>query len=463
MFRKLVISPALLALGIATLATPGHASNPPATSLYQYLTTDVGVTAASTGNTSLWADQSAALTGGTAQNSYQTNPNLQPQWSADSGVERNGHPVMIFGAPNGSSTPGPTFLFAAGTPANTTSAQLTLFIVAKNKNTTGGYGTLLSTGLANGWQLRFNGTGALEFVHNGVASPNKATLPTSTGWHIYELRQRRGTIVKLGVDGALGLPNADDGSPTTLTPIAASTTGVLTLGAQVDGSSPFQGQITQVLIYQGAQSAADRASTLNQLSGKYGITLQDPVPVEGSLTLTHKGKAVSSGAIFTAPVGRLNFHIPAVDDSQVTSVKFYNKGTLIGLGTGAGGTYTFSANNWPVGTYKITAIATDDLGTTSASSNSFDGDRQRQRAGPHQGGQRHHPGPGQRGRRRLYFHIEGESHLGPLQRGRWHRRSHLYLEHHRHSADRRHLQPRQAQRHECGAKDHRLFQGRGHL
>jgi len=370
MFRKLAVSPALLTL-IATIFSPAlRASNPPATSLYQYLTTDTGVVAAAlTGNTSAWADQAPALTGGTAHNAYQSNSSRQPEWSSDSSLERNGHPIMTFGYLDVSNTPVPTWLLALGTPANTTTSQLTVFIVAKNKNTSGGYGTLLSTGLTNGWQLRFNGSSALEFLHIGVASPAKATLPTSTGWHIYELRQRKGTIVKLGVDGALG--TADDGSPTTLTPIAASTTGVLTLGSQPDGTSPFQGQITQVLVYEGAQSAADRAATLNLLGSKYGISLQDPAPVVGTLTLTRKGNSVPSGATFTAPVGKLNFHIPAVDDSQVTRVNFYNKGSLIGTGTGVGGTYTFSASNWPAGTYKITAIATDDLGTTSDTSNVF--------------------------------------------------------------------------------------------
>ncbi len=354
---------AVLSLSLFPSTLRAFDATPP-TNLWLYLTTDKGVTAlADYGNCSAWADQTPSLTGGAAHDVSQPNGNYQPIWNNNASDLRNGHPVMVFGYPNIANQAITTFFYGVGSPANGPKANLAIFVVAKNKSPGSGVGTIVSTGISDGWQLRFNGANTLEFLHNGTGL---ASLSIPGGWHIFELRQRKGTVVKLGVDGAFG--TADNGSPTTLSPVTASSTGILSIGAQATVNSPLIGQIAELLVYSGGNAPGDRKTILTQLGNKYGINVSDPVPIIGSVSLHRQGKNVKDGATLVAPVGKLQFSAPAVDDSEVTQVAFYNKGTLIGTGTNTAGIFNLGVANWPVGTYKIAAIATDDLGSSSSPS-----------------------------------------------------------------------------------------------
>jgi len=363
LMRFLTIFAALFSL----LSTFAKADQTPPANLWLYLTTDKGVTASGFGDTSYWADQTPLLTGGAGHDVRQQNANYQPVWSNNAGDQRNGHPIMIFGQLDVSNTPIPAFLFTAGTPSNGATSDLTIFVVAKNKNTGTGPGTIVSTGLFDGWQLRFKGNSTLEFCHNGLS---KVSMTVPTGWHIFELRQRKGTLIKIGVDGALGTD--DTGSAVDIGPVAASSSGVLTVGAQFNGSSPLIGQITELLVYQGRNTGPERKTILTMLGTKYGINIDDPAPVITNVKVDRNGAALKNGATFSAPAGKLTFKVIAKDDSSVQQLAFYNGGTFLGFGTAASGsTYTMNLSNPATGTYKITAIATDDLGAETSSSTPF--------------------------------------------------------------------------------------------
>lgn len=80
-----------------------------------------------------------------------------------------------------------------------------------------------------------------------------------------------------------------------------------------------------------------------------------------SVTLT----GPANGASFTAPA-TINFTADASDsDGSVASVEFFANGLSVGSDTTS--PYAFSWANVPAGTYVLTAVATDNLGTSSPS------------------------------------------------------------------------------------------------
>ena len=80
-----------------------------------------------------------------------------------------------------------------------------------------------------------------------------------------------------------------------------------------------------------------------------------------SITLTQP----TNGATFAAPA-TVNLAATASDpDGTVTKVEFFNGSTKLGEDTTA--PYSFTWSGVPVGTYTLTARATDDLGATTAS------------------------------------------------------------------------------------------------
>jgi RHS repeat-associated protein len=93
-------------------------------------------------------------------------------------------------------------------------------------------------------------------------------------------------------------------------------------------------------------------------SGVTSITVQPAPPI--SLT------SPNNGAIYTAPATITLNATTAYNNGTVTKVDFYNGVTLLGTSTTA--PYAFAWVNVPVGSYSITAKATDNAGAVTTSS-----------------------------------------------------------------------------------------------
>jgi hypothetical protein len=104
----------------------------------------------------------------------------------------------------------------------------------------------------------------------------------------------------------------------------------------------------------------------------YGYSIYE-LEVYGTASNTNTPPSVSilsptAGATYTAPA-TINLSATASDsDGTINNVKFYRDGsTLIGQSSSTSSPYTFSWANVAVGTYSITAVATDNLGATKTS------------------------------------------------------------------------------------------------
>jgi RHS repeat-associated protein len=143
------------------------------------------------------------------------------------------------------------------------------------------------------------------------------------------------------------------------------------------------GAIAKVDFYQGATmigtatAAPYSATTASLGSGTYSFTAvatdnsgatttSAAVNVRVNAAPTVSLTSPANGGTFTAPAS-ITISADAADtDGTVTSVAFYHEGTLISTVTAA--PYSITWTGVPVGTYSLTAIASDDLGamTTSA-------------------------------------------------------------------------------------------------
>lgn len=159
----------------------------------------------------------------------------------------------------------------------------------------------------------------------------------------------------------------------------------LSLNAQASDSG---GTITRVDFYSdemllGSDTTAPYAFDWSNVpAGSYQLTaratdnggavaVSAPVPVTVAVSPDSTDPTVSltspaPGASFTAPATvALVADANASTGRTITSVAFYNGGTL--LGTSNTAPYSFSWTNVPTGTYGITARATDNTGTTTTS------------------------------------------------------------------------------------------------
>lgn len=145
------------------------------------------------------------------------------------------------------------------------------------------------------------------------------------------------------------------------------------------------GTITKVDFFQGAvliatvNAPGPYTYTVNNLAaGSYAFTARatdnsglttTSAPANVTLTVnqppTVSITAPANNATFVAAATINITANPADADGTIAKVELYNNATLIATLTGA--PYTFSLTNVPVGSYALTAIATDNLGATTAS------------------------------------------------------------------------------------------------
>jgi len=77
--------------------------------------------------------------------------------------------------------------------------------------------------------------------------------------------------------------------------------------------------------------------------------------------------APAAGSSYTAPASIMLAASASDGDGSIAAVEFYNGATLIGTGTLAGGSYTFTWSNVPAGSYSLRARAVDNQGASTDS------------------------------------------------------------------------------------------------
>jgi RHS repeat-associated protein len=233
----------------------------------------------------------------------------------------------------------------------------------------------------------------VEFLSNGQKfaeterAPYQATfIPPKPGTYILTAQIRYGeghrTILSNAVTVVSDLP------PTvSLTAPANNTvvTAPATFALSVTATAPI-GTIAKVEFYNGttligtattASGGSYSTTWSNVPYGSYSITAKatdnygfsttsNPVAVISNQPPTVSLTSPAANAVSVAP-GSFTISANAADvDGTIAKVKFYNGATLLGTVTAAPYTYTWS--NVAAGTYRLTAVATDNLGaaTTSA-------------------------------------------------------------------------------------------------
>jgi len=108
------------------------------------------------------------------------------------------------------------------------------------------------------------------------------------------------------------------------------------------------------------RAVASDDTGLSRTSAPVAITVASNLPPAIAIT------SPSDSAVFTAPTD-IPINVLASDpDGQVTNVSFFANGALIGQN--ANPPFSFIWPNAPVGTYNLTAVATDDRGASTTSS-----------------------------------------------------------------------------------------------
>jgi beta-glucanase (GH16 family) len=134
--------------------------------------------------------------------------------------------------------------------------------------------------------------------------------------------------------------------------------GSTLLGTSTTSPYSFTGTINTAGNYAITVKATDNGG-LTTTSAVVNITVTNPVKPTVSIT------SPTNNANFLPPA-TINITATAADaNGTVTQVAFYNGTTL--LGTSTTSPYSFNWNNVPLGTYTITAVATDNDGNTTTS------------------------------------------------------------------------------------------------
>ncbi len=344
-----------------TITGPAAPSSPPTNNLMVWLNAGSGVSTNSDGTVATWTDESKNGNDATATNNLPydsligtVSATLPPVYEAGA---VNGQPALHFNGTNSLLTvadPGTAFL----------AGDFTTFVVARFSQAFFSFSQTLWSKASNnlacpfdwsfpsGQSIVWRGNGALgygsaqvgatlaapldQFVNVGVASQGSTVTMYSGAGAIYS-----NTIASPAGDGAGSLP--------------------LTIGMRDDGSTGLYGDIAEILIYSGAQSASNVAAIASYLNGKYNLAqafYASPPPVVSV-------SAPANGAVLAAPIT-----VPCTVSASsslgfITSVALYANGAKINTFTNA--PYTVQLDLLTPGTVTFTAIATDNWGIQSTS------------------------------------------------------------------------------------------------
>jgi hypothetical protein len=129
----------------------------------------------------------------------------------------------------------------------------------------------------------------------------------------------------------------------------------------------FPGTVLVGLAVTSHNNTLSNTSTLDNVEKSGPVVIPTPPPVPNSPP-TVSLVSPTSGLLFVAP-GTVALKASAADsDGTIARVDYFIEGNLTPIGSStAGPTYTATWNGVPVGTYNVTARATDDLGATTIS------------------------------------------------------------------------------------------------
>jgi RHS repeat-associated protein len=223
-----------------------------------------------------------------------------------------------------------------------------------------GTNTLIGTVTAAPYSLTWNATSAGNYTITAVATDNRGTQTASASTAI-------SVIAAPSVSLTSPANNAVVAAPGSFT-IAANASSAGTI-AKVDfysgttllgtvSTAPYS--FTWSNVTAGSYIVTAKATdTLGNVTTSPAITvIADALPV---VSLT----SPASGAQMVAP-GSFTLTASATSvASTIVKVDFYNGATLLGTATAA--PYSFTWSNVPIGSYSLTAIATDALGISASS------------------------------------------------------------------------------------------------
>ncbi len=281
------------------------------------------------------------------------------------GVATNLPPTISFNAPVNNST-------------YTAPATITLTATAADSD-----GTIANMGFYNGDALIGAGTltgGSYRFDWSNIAAGNYSLTARATD--------------NLGAVGGSAPVNITVTAPANIAPTVSITAPVngatyiapaaISLGANAADSD---GSIAKVEFYNGATllgtdtSSPYSLSLSNVAAGSYAYTARaydntgattNSTAVNVTVAAANAIPTVSmtgpaGGSIYTAPASVTLAATAADSDGSIASVAFYSGATLIGTGTLAGGSHTFTWSNVPAGSYSLSARATDNQGASADS------------------------------------------------------------------------------------------------
>jgi uncharacterized repeat protein (TIGR01451 family) len=227
----------------------------------------------------------------------------------------------------------------------------------------------------------------VEFFQGGIKLGEDTNVPFAFDWN--SVAAGSYVLTAIATDN-LGRTTAS--SPVSITVNSAPTVSItmptngtvftapaeVTLGA---GASDSDGSVDKVDFYQGATLLGTDATSpysftwTNVSSGSYsiaakatdnvgGVTASAPISITVNALPNVSISSPASGASFVAPA---NIIISAVasDDGSISKVEIFQGSSLIGTDTVS--PYSFNWINVPIGSYSLTAKATDNLGATTTS------------------------------------------------------------------------------------------------
>jgi hypothetical protein len=310
--------------------------------LQLWLKADAGMTTLAGNDVAFWEDQS-----GQANHAYPTGFGQPPELVANA---LNGKPVLRFnGLDDG--------LWIADSPAISITGDLTSFFVVRFDDfatyravwgkTYGSfpaptdYYTLPGSGIPRAF--RGNGTDQnLAFADGGL--PLRAGSYLTVGFEV------AGTVLNHYL-GSLRTGGGDVGSAVVLDRNTS-----LAIGTRADLLTPMKGDIAELLIYNRALPADERASVVDYLEQKYALHTLWPTV---TLSATPAGPDLAAGTVVT-------LNATASDlDGTVARVEFLVNGGIIATATAPPFSARIRLETPPA--YEIIARATDDSGGTGVS------------------------------------------------------------------------------------------------
>jgi len=331
---------------VVVTVTGTSPSAPVTGGLQLWLKADAGVTTHPNGSVAAWADQS-----GQANDASQFDDTMAPRLVQDA---VNGKAAVRF-------TDAPQYLEIASSASVALTGDLTSFAVLKADD----FAT---------WR------GVWSKAVGGRPEPNDYYLNSGTGLASF-LRANTGADAVQGVASTFAVPagsfvvvgfdvagqtvthylnaQADRPGTITLTPEDGGTP--LWIGARDDLVTQMKGDLAEVLIYDQALSAADRATVVNYLGAKYGIAyvrLGNQAPV---VNLT----SPTDGATLALPATATVAATATDSDGTVTQVVLQANGLPVATLTNI--PYQLALDFLSPGQVVFTAIATDNWGTRGTS------------------------------------------------------------------------------------------------